>query len=47
MHCEPVREILHATFVIDYQSFNHHPCPALLTLYHPHLISSPAMVADE
>jgi hypothetical protein len=24
MHREPVRAILHAIFVIDYQSFNHH-----------------------
>jgi hypothetical protein len=31
MHREPVRAILHAIFVIDYQSFDHHPCPALLT----------------
>jgi hypothetical protein len=29
MHREPVRAILHAIFVIDYQSFNHHP--SLLT----------------
>jgi hypothetical protein len=33
MHREPVRAILHAIFVIDYQSFNHQP--SLLTLHHP------------
>jgi hypothetical protein len=28
--------ILHAIFVIDYQSFNHHPSLLIDTLHHPH-----------